>query len=680
MANLVTPMPMIRARFFDDNGRPLSGGKIYTYEPNTTTPKTTYKDLAATIPNTNPILLDVAGEADIYFDGLYRVVVQSWRGEQLYDKDNVGGLAQIKASFVVDASGKTQQRINDSNRIVNTIADMLAITAPQNGDRVHVKDVNALYVYDSTNTEADNGVTVASKWIMGVQDAYYASWFATKDVQVDQSAKLQTGWDYATSKGRPFIFDGVYYVAQNSRTYSDGLIRKVGLQVPSNSQAFFTETASIKLIPNAEPLGYVINFYLAENFKLWNPVVYGDVDGHLGTTDESNHCFNIVNCKNGYIHKPQAYNAWGDGFYIGVEYSSLTNKQCEDVTIFEPYSQHCGRAGISVASGKNVNIYSPVAKDIFRTAPKVGINIEGEGVGLSKPSFDNVNVLGKIRSDDCDIATSVYLFDSVINNINITLGDTYANNCKVALVTYLFASNSGSVQVGDVHATAWTQAVMRNNWSQLNCELRVGNLYSINANCSGTVERNSSVISVDIDSATQPEVPIGNFTIGDIHIRDSATTKVMHPLYFDDVSGAVYGTRYLDKGKIGNVYGTTLVSSFYVNGRASQNFKFNMEFESSFYLVPRKPYLYSKVKINAAGFDFILNMGDDYYTPLNIVKNDESTAPIKVVFPNGVAMHPTVLGTNNGIETTVAGSAITIGYKGTTTVQVANQMGTWTSY
>lgn len=113
MANLVTPMPMIRARFFDDNGRPLSGGKIYTYEPNTTTPKTTYKDLAATTPNTNPILLDVAGEADIYFDGLYRIVVQSWRGEQMYDRDNVGALAQLKAEFIVDASGQTQQQIND---------------------------------------------------------------------------------------------------------------------------------------------------------------------------------------------------------------------------------------------------------------------------------------------------------------------------------------------------------------------------------------------------------------------------------------------------------------------------------------------------------------------------------------------------------------------------------------
>lgn len=73
-------------------------------------------------------------------------------------------------------------------------------------------------------------------------------------------------------------------------------------------------------------------------------------------------------------------------------------------------------------------------------------------------------------------------------------------------------------------------------------------------------------------------------------------------------------------------------------------------------------------------------MGDDYCTPLTIVKNDVSTAPINVVLPTGVTMYPTSLGANNGIQTTVAGSTITIGYKGTTTVQVSNQIGTWTSY
>lgn len=175
MANLVTPMPMIRARFFDDNGRPLSGGKIYTYEPNTTTPKTTYKDLAATTPNTNPILLDVAGEADIYFDGQYRIVVESWRGEQLYDKDNVGGLAQIKASFVVDASGKTQQEINNG---LASIAELLAIQNPLDGMRVPVKSYLAPnfalaipfrggddFVYKSNLSTTNNGITIINGWV-----------------------------------------------------------------------------------------------------------------------------------------------------------------------------------------------------------------------------------------------------------------------------------------------------------------------------------------------------------------------------------------------------------------------------------------------------------------------------------------------------------------------------------
>ena len=76
------------------------------------------------------------------------------------------------------------------------------------------------------------------------------------------------GWDYSSSKNRKFIFDDVYFVALNTKTYPDGLIRKIGLQVPNNSNTEFTENAALKVIPNAEPLGYVLNFYLAENFKI----------------------------------------------------------------------------------------------------------------------------------------------------------------------------------------------------------------------------------------------------------------------------------------------------------------------------------------------------------------------------------------------------------------------------
>ena len=48
-------------QFFDNNGKILSGGNLYTYAAGTTTPLTTYTSSAATTANTNPIVLDASG-------------------------------------------------------------------------------------------------------------------------------------------------------------------------------------------------------------------------------------------------------------------------------------------------------------------------------------------------------------------------------------------------------------------------------------------------------------------------------------------------------------------------------------------------------------------------------------------------------------------------------------------
>lgn len=48
-------------QFFDDNGTPLTGGKLYTYIAGTTTPATTYTDSTGTTANTNPVILNSAG-------------------------------------------------------------------------------------------------------------------------------------------------------------------------------------------------------------------------------------------------------------------------------------------------------------------------------------------------------------------------------------------------------------------------------------------------------------------------------------------------------------------------------------------------------------------------------------------------------------------------------------------
>ena len=63
MASL-SPPPKLQ--FFGTDGLPLVGGKLYTYAAGTTTPIATYTDNTQSSQNTNPIILDSAGQANVW--------------------------------------------------------------------------------------------------------------------------------------------------------------------------------------------------------------------------------------------------------------------------------------------------------------------------------------------------------------------------------------------------------------------------------------------------------------------------------------------------------------------------------------------------------------------------------------------------------------------------------------
>lgn len=54
------------SQFLDDFGRPLSGGKVWTYAAGTLTPLASYTSQDGDVPNTNPVVLDAAGRAQIW--------------------------------------------------------------------------------------------------------------------------------------------------------------------------------------------------------------------------------------------------------------------------------------------------------------------------------------------------------------------------------------------------------------------------------------------------------------------------------------------------------------------------------------------------------------------------------------------------------------------------------------
>jgi hypothetical protein len=61
----LSPLPI--QKFFDSNGAPLVSGRLFTYVVSTSTKLSTYKDQAGTL-NTNPIVLDYRGEANVWLD------------------------------------------------------------------------------------------------------------------------------------------------------------------------------------------------------------------------------------------------------------------------------------------------------------------------------------------------------------------------------------------------------------------------------------------------------------------------------------------------------------------------------------------------------------------------------------------------------------------------------------
>ena len=85
---VLTPTP--KTAFVDAAGEPLVGGKLYTYIAGTTTLQATYTDSTAATANTNPIILDSRGEANVWLGGaIYKFVLKDADDALIWTVDNI---------------------------------------------------------------------------------------------------------------------------------------------------------------------------------------------------------------------------------------------------------------------------------------------------------------------------------------------------------------------------------------------------------------------------------------------------------------------------------------------------------------------------------------------------------------------------------------------------------------
>lgn len=121
-------------QFIDKNGKPFAGGKLYTYIAGSSTAIATYKKIGpvdATNTNTNPIILDMMGMANIVIsrDMAYKFVLCDKNNVKIGEWDNItagGSGGYLPETIVVRVDG-TEHRITSTasrdgdNRLIFTI-------------------------------------------------------------------------------------------------------------------------------------------------------------------------------------------------------------------------------------------------------------------------------------------------------------------------------------------------------------------------------------------------------------------------------------------------------------------------------------------------------------------------------------------------------------------------------
>lgn len=171
--------PSAKQQFFTAAGVPLVGGKLYTYAAGTSTPLATYVDSAGVTANTNPVIMDSRGEANIWLlPGLaYKFVLKDPDDTTIWTVDNID-LGINFANVIITGgtiNGVTIGNITPGPATFTTLratddvtfdgTGQLEIPAGLTADR-SAEPVNGMIRYNETVNKYEGNATVAGASIL----------------------------------------------------------------------------------------------------------------------------------------------------------------------------------------------------------------------------------------------------------------------------------------------------------------------------------------------------------------------------------------------------------------------------------------------------------------------------------------------------------------------------------
>jgi hypothetical protein len=176
-------MPKVKQQFFDNNGNPLTSGLLYSYIAGTTTPVDTYTDVNGSTANTNPVILDARGEADVWISTAfaYKFKLTYPDTSEIWTVDDVsitsGGsnsselvsfFSQVftEADLSVDRKLTITHNLDSEDLIINLFDDGKKVYLP---DEYQVIDVNNVEVTIDATVVGTNKIVICGNANSGSQ-------------------------------------------------------------------------------------------------------------------------------------------------------------------------------------------------------------------------------------------------------------------------------------------------------------------------------------------------------------------------------------------------------------------------------------------------------------------------------------------------------------------------------
>lgn len=183
------------------------------------------------------------------------------------------------------------------------------------------------------------------------------------------------------------------------------LINDKGLRLRNNNHLLFQKGSSLIMQPTGKSQYYLIMLDGIQNVAVYYPKLIGDRKNHLNSKGQWGMGIWIKNSRNITIRSPHIVNCWGDGIYLGHENGAYVN---ENIKIYDGIIDNNRRNGISIISGRNVEINNVFISNTNGHNPQSGIDIEPNS---NDDILEGINLI------------NIETFNNTMNGIVVSIGN-----------------------------------------------------------------------------------------------------------------------------------------------------------------------------------------------------------------------------------------------------------------